>query len=101
MALACNELIKCGGGQCVVKDGKVLAIVPLKVAGLMSVKPLDEVVDEVARIERAWEQIGCDLPSPFMTMAIIPLACLPVLRLTDRGLVDCTKFEIVDLFVKD
>ncbi|MBR7159926.1 MAG: adenine deaminase [Clostridia bacterium] len=101
MALACNELIKCGGGQCVVKEGKVLAIVPLKVAGLMSVKPLDEVVDEVARMERAWEQIGCDIPSPFMTMAIIPLACLPVLRLTDRGLVDCTKFEIVDLFVKD
>ena len=101
MALACNELIKCGGGQCVVKDGKVLAIVPLKVAGLVSVKPLDEVVDEVARMERAWEQIGCDIPSPFMTMAIIPLACLPVLRLTDRGLVDCTKFEIVDLFVKD
>ena len=100
MAIACNELVKCGGGQCVVANGEVLAIVPLQVAGLMSTKPMDEVVEEVAKIEKVWKQIGCQLPSPFMTMAIIPLACLPVLRLTDRGLVDCTKFEIVDLFVK-
>ena len=46
----------------------------------------------------AWAQIGCAMPSPFMTMALIPLACLPELRLTNRGLVDCTKFEFVDLF---
>jgi len=39
--------------------------------------------------------------SPFMTMAVIPLACLPELRLTDRGLVDCTKFQFASLFVEE
>ena len=44
--------------------------------------------------------MGCALPSPFMTMALIPLACLPETRLTNRGLVDCRTFEFVDLFVE-
>ena len=39
------------------------------------------------------------MPSPFMTMALIPLACLPELRLTNRGLVDCTTFQFTDLVV--
>ena len=46
------------------------------------------------------ERIGCDIQSPFMTMALIPLACLPELRLTDRGLVDCTTFSFADLEVE-
>ena len=46
---------------------------------------------------RSWETIGCDIASPFMTMALIPLACLPELRLTDRGLVDCTTFRFLPL----
>ncbi|MDR1087943.1 MAG: hypothetical protein LBL23_01505 [Coriobacteriales bacterium] len=41
------------------------------------------------------------LPSPFMTMALIPLACLPELRLTNRGLVDCVNFAFVSLFVDE
>ena len=48
--------------------------------------------EKIAALSRAWAEIGCDIVSPFMTMALIPLACLPELRLTDRGLVDCTKF---------
>ena len=41
------------------------------------------------------------MTSPFMTMGLIPLACIPDLRLTDRGLVDCTTFEFVDLLAED
>ena len=55
--------------------------------------------EKVHVLEDAWEKIGCTMPSPFMTMALIPLACLPELRLTNRGLVDCTTFQFVDLEV--
>lgn len=100
MALAANTLIECGGGMVAVCDGKVLGCVPLPIAGLMNAKPVEEMSEIVSKLEEAWVQIGCDMPSPFMTMALIPLACLPELRLTNRGLVDCTKFEMVPLVVK-
>lgn len=96
MALAANRLIEIGGGMIAVQDGKILGEVPLNIAGLMSDKPLDEMVDLVANLEKAWQDMGCTLPSPFMTMSIIPLACLPELRLTNRGLVDCRTFKFVD-----
>lgn len=99
MALAANTLIACGGGMCAVQNGEVLGIVPLPIAGLMSDKPVEEIGKIVAGLEDAWKKIGCSMPSPFMTMALIPLACLPQLRLTDRGLVDCTKFDFVEIEV--
>lgn len=101
MALAANTLIACGGGMCAVQDGKVLGLVQLPLAGLMNPKPVEEVSADVAKLTEAWKAIGCDIVSPFMTMALIPLACLPELRLTDRGLVDCTKFTFADLEVKE
>ena len=101
MALAANTLIQCGGGMAVVSEGKVLGCVPLPIAGLMNAKPVEEMSEIVSRLEEAWAQIGCSMPSPFMTMALIPLACLPELRLTNRGLVDCTKFQFVPLIVEE
>ena len=61
----------------------------------MSSKQNSEVSEDVEKLTRAWETIGCDIPSPFMTMSLISLACLPDLRLTDRGLVDCNRFCFV------
>lgn len=83
----------------VVADGEVLGLVELPIAGLMDDLGAEQMSKKVHGLEDAWAQIGCAMPSPFMTMALIPLACLPELRLTNRGLVDCTKFEFVDLFV--
>ena len=100
MTLAANRLIEIGGGMIAVQDGKILGEVPLNIAGLMSDKPLDEMVDLVANLEKAWQDMGCTLPSPFMTMSIIPLACLPELRLTNRGLVDCRTFKFVDPIIE-
>ena len=100
MALAANTLVECGGGMVVVRNGQVLGLVPLPIAGLMSDRPLEEMAEKVERLDKAWKEIGCDIVSPFMTMALIPLACLPELRLTNRGLVDCNKFEFVSLFVE-
>ncbi|MCL2163942.1 MAG: adenine deaminase [Oscillospiraceae bacterium] len=97
MALAANTLIECGGGMTIVQDGKVLGCVPLPIAGLMNDKPAAEMAELVSVMEEAWAKIGCKMVSPFMTMALIPLACLPELRLTNRGLVDCTTFSFVPL----
>lgn len=97
MALAANTLIDCGGGMTAVQNGKVLGCAPLPIAGLMNDKPVAEMAEIVAKLEEAWKQIGCTMPSPFMTMALIPLACLPELRLTNRGLVNCINFSFVPL----
>ncbi|MEG0070312.1 MAG: adenine deaminase [Raoultibacter sp.] len=98
MALAANTLIESGGGSVVVCEGRVIGHVPLPVAGLMNNGTVEEVAALVEAEEEAWKQIGCAMPSPFMTMALIPLACLPELRLTNRGLIDCRTFAFVDLF---
>lgn len=99
MALAANTLIACGGGMCAVQNGKVLGCVELPLAGIMNVKSAEEMSALVDNLASAWKVIGCDIVSPFMTMALIPLACLPELRLTNRGLVDCTTFSFTNLEV--
>lgn len=99
MALAANTLIECGGGMVVVADGEILGLVELPIAGLMDALSADKLSEKVHGMEKAWVAIGCTMPSPFMTMALIPLACLPELRLTNRGLVDCTTFQFAPLMI--
>jgi len=99
MALAANTLAGVGGGMVVVKDNKVLALNPLPIAGLMSEDPIEVVASRVALIDAAWKELGCNMESPFMTMALLSLAVLPELRLTNRGLVDTVNFKIIDLFI--
>lgn len=86
--------------MCAVCDGKVLGLVPLPIAGLMNDKSAKDMSELVHKLDLAWKEIGCEIVSPFMTMALVPLACLPEIRLTNRGLVDCRTFEFVDLFIK-
>ncbi|MGN0286634.1 MAG: adenine deaminase [Atopobiaceae bacterium] len=101
MALAANELLECGGGEVAVQDGQVLGKVELPICGLMSPEPVEQVAAKVERIEQAWATMGCTMTSPFMTMGLLSLACIPELRLTDRGYVDCTKYQFVPLVVQD
>lgn len=97
MALAAKTLAECGGGEVAVADGQVLALVELPVCGLMSTERVEVVAEKVAAARRAWEQMGCSMPSPFMTMGVMSLACVPELRLTNRGYVNCLTFEMEDL----
>lgn len=101
MTLAVNTLIDCGGGLVAVKNGKVIGLVELPIGGLMNDVPVETMNEKVSALEDAWRELGCALPSPFMTMAIVSLACLPELRLTDRGLVDCREFKFVELIVRE
>ena len=95
MAFAANHLVEIGGGMVVVEDGKVLAEIPLPVAGLMSDERAEIVVKHVQKLERAWEDLGCPIHAPFMTLSLIALPVIPDIRITNRGLVDVSNFEFI------
>jgi adenine deaminase len=99
MALAGNTLAECGGGMTAVRDGKILALLPLPIAGLLSEDEAPVIAEKVAKLDAAWKDLGCSLASPFMTMALLPLAVLPELRLTNRGLVDTVRYGFTELFL--
>ncbi len=96
MAFAGNRLAEAGGGMIAVKGEEVIALLPLPVAGLLSDRPAEEVARKVALLSDAWKQLGCDLVSPFMTMALLALPVIPELRITNRGLVDTVNFKFLD-----
>lgn len=90
-----------GGGLVAVWDnGRVLAQVPLEIAGLMSRQPLDAVVKQLQIIKNAAAELGGTLDEPFMSLSFLALPVIPELRLTDLGLVDVNRFEIVPLFLE-
>ncbi|MGQ0670763.1 MAG: adenine deaminase C-terminal domain-containing protein [Actinomycetota bacterium] len=97
MAVAVNRLVEIGGGQVVVDGGRVLAEVPCPIAGLLSDLPFERVADAMEAMERAAADLGVTLPYSFMAMSLLALSVLPELRLTDRGLVDVNRFELVPL----
>ena len=84
------------GGACVVQDGKVTAIVPLPIAGLLSDKRVHEVAKEVQALKVEWDKAGCTIP--YMGFNLIPLSVIPEIRITDMGLVTVPQMEIVPLF---
>jgi len=87
------------GGQVVVRDERILARLPLPIAGLMSDRGLGEVAEMGRELKQAVASLGCTLPAPFMTLSFLALPVIPSLKLTDRGLVDVNKFQIVPLFL--
>lgn len=99
MAFAGNVLAKVGGGMIAIRRGKILGLVELPIAGLMSEEPVEVVADKVKRLKDAWKQLGCTMESPFMTMSILALSVLPELRITDKGLLDTVQGKFIDLEV--
>jgi adenine deaminase len=99
MMTALIEVIRLRGGQAVVENDRILASVPLPIAGLMSDMPLEDVRDRIEAMAGAAQGMGCTLPDPLMTMSFLALPVIPELKLTDKGLVDVTKFQLVPLFV--
>jgi len=99
MAMAAHALASVGGGQCVVRGGRVLGLLPLPIAGLMSDRPAAAVIRQQRDLLAAAAQLGCSCPDPFMPLSFLALPVIPALKLTDLGLVDVNKFVIVPLEV--
>jgi adenine deaminase len=102
MAAAVARLAAIGGGQVAVDDqGSVLAELPLPIGGLMSDQPAQVVTDGLHRLVEAARSLGTTIHAPFMHMSFLGLSVIPELRLTDKGLVDVGKFELVSVVVDE
>lgn len=97
MALAVRRLSELGGGIVVADENVVLAELPLPVAGLISDRPFAEVLARSREATAAARELGVDIPAPFQTLSFLALSVIPELKITDRGLVDVDRFELVPL----
>ena len=97
MAFAVNTLIKKGGGFCVTEGENVLACLPLPIAGLLSLETAETITQKIEELRVAFKKNGVVLHEPFLQMAFLALPVIPTLKITDRGLVDVTKFEFVSI----
>lgn len=95
MALAANRLSEIEGGFVVACEGRILAELPLPVAGLMSLDPFETVRDALIDLRQAARSLGTPLEEPFLQLAFLALPVIPALKITDRGMVDVAKFEII------
>ena len=95
MAVAGNSLAGSGGGQVVVKNGKVIGQVPLKIGGLMSTERADVVAKKAETILKGFRACGCKLNNPNMQLSLLALVVIPELRISDKGLVDVTQFQFI------
>jgi adenine deaminase len=98
MATAVRIVMEMRGGMAAVNGQQVLARVPLPIAGLMSDQPIETVRDQIEDLLRAAKLLGTTLRDPFMAMSFLALPVIPALKITDKGLVDVNKFEVVSLF---
>jgi adenine deaminase len=99
MRAAVEEVAAMGGGIVAAAGGRIAARLPLPVAGLMSLEPVQAVNAAMSRLVRAAREMGSTLKDPFMTLSFLALPVIPELKITDRGLADVLQFRHVGLFV--
>jgi len=99
MSKAVERLVEIGGGLTVVASNEVLGELPLPIAGLMSDRTAEEVDSALQRLEDVLRELGVTIATPFMYLGFLALSVIPELRVTDQGIVDVTKFELVPLVV--
>ena len=99
MHSALKAVVEMGGGLAAVRGHEILGRVPLPIGGLMSPDPLIRVREQLEGLIDAAHRLGATLADPFMAIGFAALPVIPALKITDKGLVDVTRFEIVPLFV--
>jgi adenine deaminase len=95
MAEAANSLARSGGGQIVVKNGEIIGQVELQIAGLMSTERAGVVAHKAGTVLDGFRACGCTLNNPNMQLSLLALVVIPELRISDKGLVDVTRFELI------
>ncbi len=99
MLTAARAVARTRGGMAIARGETVLAQLPLPIAGLMSDQPIETVRRQMDDLLTAAHNLGSPLHDPFMTLSFLALPVIPSLKLTDHGLVDVDRFEVVSLFV--
>jgi adenine deaminase len=100
MAFAANKLAEIGGGQVVIMEGREIGLIELKIAGLMSTERVELVARKTEAVLAGFRSCGCKLNNPNMQLSLLALVVIPELRISDKGLVDVTKFEFVPVLEK-
>ncbi|ODA40331.1 adenine deaminase [Desulfosporosinus sp. BG] len=100
MAFAANTLVECSGGMTAVEGEKILALLKMPIAGLMSDLAAAEVAEALSELSEAWAALGSPLASPFMTMSLLSLVVIPAIRITDKGLVNVYDNSFTPLFTE-
>ena len=95
LARCVERLAEIGGGIAIYEDGELRAELALPIAGLMSEEPAGAVVERLDELHAVVRELGSTLAAPFMTLSFLALSVIPELKITDRGLVDVERFEIV------
>ncbi|WBU65352.1 adenine deaminase [Paracoccus aerodenitrificans] len=95
MLLAAQRLAEIGGGFVVVNKGRIKAELPLEIAGLMSRARFEDVHDALSRLRLSAKDLGITLHEPFLQLAFLALPVIPHLKITDRGMIDVDRFEII------
>ncbi len=98
MLTAARAVGNLGGGLVAAAGDDVLASVPLPIAGLMSDQPVETVRQQMDRLVQVAQDLGSSLHDPFMALGFLALEVIPAIKLTDQGLVDVEKFNLVSLF---
>ncbi len=99
MARAVGRLAELGGGMVVVDQRGVRAELPLAIAGLLSDQPLAVVLEQSRLLSDGVRALGCKVEAPFHAMGFLALSVIPALKITDHGLVDVERFQLVPLAV--
>lgn len=99
-AVAANALIEAGGGLACVRDGEIIEMLPLPIAGLMSDLPPEQLAERTDRIKATLREMGIPGPDPLLRIATLTLAVIPKAKITDKGLVSVDEQKIVPLFVE-
>ena len=97
MAQAANRLAQTGGGQVVVRHGEIIGEVNLPIAGLISNEPAELVARNAETVLAGFRACGCKLNNPNMQMSLLALVVIPELRISDKGLVDVHRFQVIDV----
>jgi adenine deaminase len=100
MAACASRLAEIGGGIVIADGGRVVEELPLPIAGLMSDQPLAYVHERLRSMEQRLAGMGVTMTAPFMTLSFLALSVIPELKITDRGLVDVARFELVPLGIE-
>jgi len=79
----------------VVQGGRVLAELALPIAGLMSLEPFEAVHQHLVALRAAARSLGVTLQEPFLQLAFLALPVIPHLKITDHGMVDVDRFEVM------
>ena len=88
MAKAANSLVTTQGGMVVISDEKILSLMPLQMAGIVSTDSFETVLENFANLNAVLADAGCKFKKPHLIPLFLPFLALPDIRILSTGLVD-------------